>query len=113
MNEEKRILIVDDKEPVRSTGMVLARRKPSSAGLLTMMAALAWGGAGIGLSRAGGWVGTPPPPSKHDEERLRLAVERRKRRAEKKAENMRRTEAGKRQNAGTHPLRAGDEQPKH
>jgi len=54
------------------------------------------GGAGIDAPRVVHPPEPEPEPTKHDEERLRLAAERRKRRAEKKAENQRWTNAGKR-----------------
>jgi hypothetical protein len=96
MSEEKYYADSADKETVRAQRLGRPRRNPSSAGVLTMMAALAMGGACAGARMP--WTDrvTPAEPTKHDEERLRLAVERRKRRAEKKAENIRRTEAGKR-----------------
>ena len=106
----------NDIQPTRSVGNepseapVRVRRLGMPRGMAAGIAVLAagagmmgMGGAGIGLPRALRLPEPEPEPTKHDEERLRLSVERRKRRAEKKAENQRRTEAGKRHTEPSSP----------
>lgn len=82
--------------PVRVRRLGMPRGMTGIAVLALAAGMMGMGGAGIGLPRALRLAEPEPEPTKHDEERLRLAVERRKRRAEKKAENIRRTNAGKR-----------------
>ena len=77
--------------------MARPRRAAKSAVMLAAMLAWGMGGAMLPLRPRD----EAYEPTDADKERLRLAAEKRQRKADRKAENMRRAEEGKRPSAGT------------